>query len=740
MPNDNRPLPAGIEQGFPIQGCAELDTRWSFIDGNGTLGRLAAIPRLPEKWAGGDQGLKCQTIGTNLASDLLTQAIEPMREYSPVQSLTEIPNPEVVKVVKRTGRNSGPIVNWHVRPPLDLRLHIFDNDRVSSWPRCCKVPYVSEIVASPVVSPLLEPKPQPEIPAWYPEWARQLADMYFSGTTCLFVLHGNVHDLIACPGEGGTQRFVTITEFLATQVFGSWGVVLGYDLGSGLRALAGNDSRRLQQMVQYLSARIGNPATWPQAPDKVLELIEALIQHTLLKDSPADRKEVAFFFPHAQYLVPTADLSVLAGGAAPRLVRLLGWAQNPYIKRTNMAFCLIADKLSEINDRLVQNPHIATIEVPMPDEHQRRLFIQTAVANTDASQLGSFTADSLTQLAGGLNLVNLNVVLSRVKSGRDKLDAAQFKQLKKSAVERQCQGLVEFVEPKHKLELVVGHAAALNRLKTDARWIGEGRLDMAPMGYLFCGPVGTGKTFLAECYAGSIGIPCVKLRNFRSKYVGETEGNLQQVLTVLRSLGPIVVIIDEADAMLGDRQASGDSGTSGRVFSMIASQMGDTQYRGKIIWMLLTCRPDLLPIDLKRQGRAEVHIPLFYPQDAAEIREMLQVMARKNRVPLGADAVPDVSAERGLSGADIESVVLAARRTALTAGREEVTRADLQAAWDSFIPSAQGLEKELQELVAVLECTDREFLTAEWREKVGQSSGRALLQQRLVAIRQILEE
>ena len=53
---------------------------------------------------------------------------------------------------------------------------------------------------------------------------------------------------------------------------------------------------------------------------------------------------------------------------------------------------------------------------------------------------------------------------------------------------------------------------------------------------------------------------------------------------------------------------------------MIASQMGNTRYRGRIIWMLLTSRPDLLPIDLKRQGRAEVHIPLFYPQDPGEIR------------------------------------------------------------------------------------------------------------------------
>ena len=48
---------------------------------------------------------------------------------------------------------------------------------------------------------------------------------------------------------------------------------------------------------------------------------------------------------------------------------------------------------------------------------------------------------------------------------------------------------------------------------------------------------------------------------------------------------------------------------------MTAQQMGGTRYRGRIIWMLLDCRPDLQPIDLKRQGRAEVHIPLFYPDN-----------------------------------------------------------------------------------------------------------------------------
>jgi SpoVK/Ycf46/Vps4 family AAA+-type ATPase len=260
------------------------------------------------------------------------------------------------------------------------------------------------------------------------------------------------------------------------------------------------------------------------------------------------------------------------------------------------------------------------------------------------------------------------------------------------------------------------------------------------MGYLLCGPVGTGKTFLAECYAGSIGIPCAQLRNFRSKYVGETEGNLEQVLTVLRSLGPVVVLIDEADAALGTRQADGDSGTSSRVFSMIASQMGDTRYRGRIVWMLMTSRPDLLPIDLKRQGRAEVHIPLFYPQDEAEVREMFLVMGRKNKVPLTPEAVPAVKAERHLSGSDIESVLITAWRRVLSAARDAVRREDLEEALADFIPSAQGLEKEMQELSAVLECTQLNFLPRDWRQKVAPPDGRSRLQERFAALRQLLRQ
>jgi hypothetical protein len=119
---------------------------------------------------------------------------------------------------------------------------------------------------------------------------------------------------------------------------------------------------------------------------------------------------------------------------------------------------------------------------------------------------------------------------------------------------------------------------------------------------------------------------------------------------------------------------------------------------------------------------------------------MFLSMAKKNKVRLGAGALPDVSPDRQLSGADLESILLAARRKALGESKEAVERGHLQAAIDEFIPSAEGLEKEMQELAAVLECTERNFLPARWRDEVASAEGRTRLQRRLVAIRQLIED
>jgi hypothetical protein len=150
--------------------------------------------------------------------------------------------------------------------------------------------------------------PSPSFPAWYPAWAKELAELYFSGTINTFVLHGNVHDLVRQPGACGKDSFTSLSEFVASQIFGSWEIVLSYDLGRGLRPLAGADPKRLQQMMQHVSALLGAPNTWTRDPDKVLDQLESLLQRNLLEDNIANRKRIGLIFEHAQFLVPTGDL------------------------------------------------------------------------------------------------------------------------------------------------------------------------------------------------------------------------------------------------------------------------------------------------------------------------------------------------------------------------------------------------------------------------------------------------
>jgi AAA+ superfamily predicted ATPase len=587
-----------------------------------------------------------------------------------------------------------------------------------------------------VTTPDIQESRRPaDFPEWVPAWAHQVADLYFSGTTAAFVLHGNTYDLFRMDAKA--ERYGVLAEFLAEQLFGRWSLVMHYDLGRGLRAFAGRDEGRLKDMVTLANRRVGDLSALPRDPAATFATLDRFVRANIMAKEE-ERLSVAVILDQASYLFPAGEPGRASLQTSSQLVTMLNWAMSPHVKRLNMAFVLIDERLSDVSDRLTGNPHVAAIEVPLPAEEERRQFVECAGASLAA--VSDYNPAELGKLTAGISITDLNVLIQSARETGRRLDAGVFRSLKKRLLERQCRGLLEFIEPKWTLDTVVGHDAAKTRLREDAALLKRGALDTLPMGYLLCGPVGTGKSFLAQCVSGEIGVPCLMLKNFRSKYVGETEGNLERVLAVLRAMGPVVVVVDEADAALGSREQDGDSGTSSRVFGMIASQMGDTRYRGQIIWMLLTARPDLLPIDLKRQGRAEVHIPLFYPTDESEIRQMFVIMAKKLGSTLAAEDVPAIPQKGHLSGADIEGMVGRAWRMSLLAGQNHITKESLAQVIAQFMPSTQGLERELQETAAMLECTDRQFLPEAIVAKMEAEGGRGKLEARLTALKQIVEE
>jgi len=483
---------------------------------------------------------------------------------------------------------------------------------------------------------------------------------------------------------------------------------------------------------------LGDIAELGKSPAAVMPLLDRMINYNIMAEEK-DRISIAVLFDHVSHIAPHADPGRLSLAASTQLVTLLNWATSPHVKHLNMAIVLMDEQLTALSNRLTGNPHVAAVEIPLPDIDSREAFVRRAVGSRDIEEFSDFDVPGLAKLTAGMTLADINVLIRTAVNVGRRLDEAAFRALKKRLLERQCQGLLEYVEPKWSLDMVIGHEAAKERLREDAALLARGELRSLPMGYLVCGAVGTGKSFLAQCASGEIGVPCVMLKNFRSKYVGETEGNLERVLSVLRAMGPVVVIVDEADAALGDRDQGGDSGTSNRVFAMIAAQMGNTRYRGRILWMLLTCRPDLLPIDIKRQGRAEVHIPLFYPSDQNEVRDLFVAMARKMGTKLEPADVPPIPQRGDLSGADIEGIVGRAWRKSLLAGEDRVTRADLAGVLAQFMPSTQGLERELQETAAIIECTDKRFLPEAIRSRVDAPGERAKLQERLTALKQLVE-
>ena len=77
---------------------------------------------------------------------------------------------------------------------------------------------------------------------------------------------------------------------------------------------------------------------------------------------------------------------------------------------------------------------------------------------------------------------------------------------------------------------------------------------------VFAGPSGTGKTLAAEVIAGELGLEMVKidLSTVVSKYIGETEKNLEEVFDAA-SVGGALVLFDEGDAIFGKRSEVSDA-------------------------------------------------------------------------------------------------------------------------------------------------------------------------------------
>lgn len=528
-----------------------------------------------------------------------------------------------------------------------------------------------------------------------PAWIDELRLAYESGAHGQFVLYGNVADRF--PLEG---RLVSLTRYLEARLLGTFHIVFLYDPGNGLSLLRGGE-----RFAQWPAAEKIQP--WPHDPREAVELISRYLRYqaNLRALGRGGDEHVAVILRGAELVLPASRQGDFATASLASLVR--DWAAEPPFSDMAFASLLIADNLNDLHPLVANNPRIDRVQVPLPDAEslqqclaQLRLDHPKAFAEDDAAAAQTLAGVSLSALA---SLVRRRAHEGRVLGPQDWVEA------KKDLVETDSAGLVEFIESERTLDDYHAQDALKTWLRQDMALWQAADLRALPNGYIICGPVGTGKTYLVECLAGEAGVPVVKLKNFRDRWVGSSEGNLEKIFRLIRGLGRCIVFVDEADQTLGKREGGGsDGGLSGRIYSMIAQEMGAADNRGKVIWILASSRPDLIEVDLKRPGRVDVKIPLLPTTSVAESAGLLKAMLKRFDLHLDSQALEQLALPLLLTPGAAEALAVKVYRQVRTAGLDAL--AALEQCLQGYQPPVSPQVLRFQMEIAIREATDVAFV------------------------------
>lgn len=469
-----------------------------------------------------------------------------------------------------------------------------------------------------------------------PAWARTLTDLYESNAASQFIIFGNISDRMLLPGPPA-PRLGALPDFLLEVLLSRFDVVLSYDLGNGIRIEKG--AELFSKWPHFQESQ----RDW-KAPRPAVETLTRYFRYCAnLTRLNQPVVQVGGIIKNADLLVPALpggldyDLNALAS-----LIR--DWANDSLLANHSLATFLLTENLNDLHPLIVANPRVAQIKIDLPDAGQlsdafRLLSTAYPIALTDLAADCSGAAEQLT----GSTLGALESLVKTKQHRKEKLISDDLAKIKKELVEKDTNGLIEFIETPRTLGDICGLENIKTWLRQDIELWRKNDTGALPKGYLLCGPVGTGKTFLVECLAGEAGVPIVKMKNFRDKWVGSSEGNLEKIFRLIHALGRCYVFIDEADQALGRRDgASGDSGVGGRIYSMLAEEMGSSTNRGRVIWVLASSRPDLIEVDLKRPGRVDVKIPLFPTTTAREGFDLLRMLCKKRGLDISDRLFPSV--------------------------------------------------------------------------------------------------
>lgn len=217
----------------------------------------------------------------------------------------------------------------------------------------------------------------------------------------------------------------------------------------------------------------------------------------------------------------------------------------------------------------------------------------------------------------------------------------------------------------------------------------------APKGAMLVGVPGTSKTVSAEILASYLNVPLLSLdmAKVMGSYVGQSERQVAFALNIAKAVAPCVLLIDEAEKVLGGLSSSNssDAGTLSRVVGQLLNflQTDDTG----VITMMTSNDVSQLPPELTRTGRLDAQWMFDLP-NLYERSEILNIYLKKNNLEMDENTLTYAAIDtENFTGAEIKSMIKDAMINSFYRQKEEdvqifsrvLTKSDIETAINNTV-------------------------------------------------------
>ncbi len=353
-----------------------------------------------------------------------------------------------------------------------------------------------------------------------------------------------------------------------------------------------------------------------------------------------ESKPLCHILQFAGALFPTGDLGHMSDHQWQRIVEFLNWISSPGVEGSRNLIFLIAETKSEINEKFFQRLNTAHVEIQGPDEDMRGLVTERFCEMHKGVRFRGSTKgrEKFVENSAGLTTAQIFDIL-RVSSRLKRLITSESVSSKVNEVMTAKLGdLVTTKRPSHTPDNI----ACYPRHGEIFAEIFENCEDpaTAPSAIVVSGPNGVGKTFQLEAHAGVSGRVVIELSKIRGSYFGETDRFFDTLKWYIATFGKVLILVDEAHTAIGSVHDSGTHDTERRLGGNIIKMMSDNDFRSKVVWGLMTSRPDELDPDVI--SRSPEQVPIFDPHGPGERKEFIEVMFGLEKVKFEATNLDEI--------------------------------------------------------------------------------------------------